>query len=83
MTISVVLDVDKDDPQFAAFQSMGEQMLLGGRTVLRLSCKEVDFSGSILRLVLNQPQTLRGLTVWVRSDLMIFAYSGPVKKVGF
>jgi hypothetical protein len=83
MTIRVVLDVDKKDPHFSALRSLGEQVSMGERTVLRLSCKEVDFSGSILRLVLNHPQNRKGLTIWVHSELMIFAYCGPGGKVGF
>ena len=83
MTILVVLDVDKNDPHYQAFKSLGERVSLGERTALRLSCEEVDFSGPMLRLVLNHPQNREGLTVWIPSGLMIFAYSGPAPKMGF
>ena len=84
MDVNLLLDIDSKHPHFELFAEFGQKLEFNGRTVLDVSCEYAEFSSPFVRIQLAAPKNLQGLTLWIQSHQVIYAYQRTDKKqIGF
>ena len=86
MKVNVLLSIDSKHPDFELFSLAAEKFKLNDqdRTILHISCGQVDFVGQFVRLEVCEPEDHQGLVLWIQSHHVLFAYGGTDgQRLGF